>query len=199
MIDITIECTDSWSPGKGHADCWVVFSPTVLSAVSEYWMAILEMNGSIWRSVNESQLTVLGEQLGGRVLPHLYKYIYNLRKSIWSIGATKYIQTDMYILLFLRVLLMVFFLQLSYHVCHPGVSICMFCTPTSIFSILMYMPRISDQIQIQFLICGVHYLLHGNRTDNDFEHKSSLLNESDSEEENWLKRTRFASIIGINN
>jgi hypothetical protein len=45
-------------------------------------MAILEMNGSIWRSVNESQLTVLGEQLGGRVLPHLYMYIYNLRKRI---------------------------------------------------------------------------------------------------------------------
>jgi len=50
-----------------------------------------------------------------------------------------------------------------------------------------------------FQICRVHYLLHGNTTDIDFEDDSSLFSESESEDKNWLKGMWVMSIIIIYN
>jgi len=48
----------------------------------------------------------------------------------------------------------------------------------------MHMPRIASAIKMLFQICRVHYLLHGNTTDIDFEDDSSLFSESESEDMN---------------
>jgi len=45
----------------------------------------------------------------------------------------------------------------------------------------------------------VHDQLCGNAADRHFQDDSSLMSESDSEDESWLKGTKFLSIIIIYN
>ena len=52
---------------------------------------------------------------------------------------------------------------------------------------------------ISFQICWVHYVLHRNTADNDFEDDDSFLSESEREDDHWLKGTEFLSIIIIYN
>jgi len=63
----------------------------------------------------------------------------------------------------------------------------------------MHMPRIASVMKIFFQNGWVHYLLQGNTTDIDFEDDSSLLSESESENENWLMGMGVLSIIIIHN
>jgi len=52
-------------------------------------------------------------------------------------------------------------------------------------------------MMILFQIYWVHYRLCDNSVEIDFEHNSSLLSESDSEDENWLKGTGVLNILII--
>jgi len=63
----------------------------------------------------------------------------------------------------------------------------------------MHMPRIAGAINMLYQICWVHYLLRGNTADIDFQDDNSLLSESESQAENWLKGTGVLSIIIIYN
>jgi len=61
------------------------------------------------------------------------------------------------------------------------------------------MPRIASAIKILFQICWVHYVLSGNTADIDFEDDNSHLGESEGEDDHWLKRKGFLSIMIIYN
>jgi hypothetical protein len=61
------------------------------------------------------------------------------------------------------------------------------------------MPRIASVNKNLFQIGWVHYLLHGNTTDVDFEDDNGLLGEPDSADKNLLKGTGVLSIIIIYN
>jgi hypothetical protein len=50
----------------------------------------------------------------------------------------------------------------------------------------MHLPRIASKINISFQICWVHYVLHGNTADIDFECDNSLLSEYEGEDDNGL-------------
>jgi hypothetical protein len=71
--------------------------------------------------------------------------------------------------------------------------------PNTQISIKMHLTRIARVIMILFQICWVYFLQCGNTADIDFEDKSSLLSESESQDKHWLKGTVFLSIIIICN
>jgi hypothetical protein len=56
--------------------------------------------------------------------------------------------------------------------------------PNTQFSILMHRPRIASTIEIVFQMYSVHYLLHGNTADVDFEDGNSVLGPSKGEDKN---------------
>jgi hypothetical protein len=82
-----------------------------------------------------------------------------------------------------------------------AIQVCIYilCIPILNFSIIMHLPRIESAIKSFFQIRWVHYLLWGNTADIDLEDDSSLLSESESQDENWLKGTRVLSIVIIYN
>jgi len=59
--------------------------------------------------------------------------------------------------------------------------------------------RIASTIKILFQICWVHYLLHENTADIDFDDDSGVFSEAETEDEIWLKGTGVLSIITIYN
>jgi len=61
------------------------------------------------------------------------------------------------------------------------------------------MPKIAIAVKILLKIGWVHYSLHGNAADIDSEDESSLLSESDSEDQQWYEGMGFLSIIIIYN
>jgi hypothetical protein len=67
------------------------------------------------------------------------------------------------------------------------------CIPTLNFAIIMHMARIASSIDTVFQINSVHNLLGRNTADIDFEDNSSLLSESESQEENTLTGTGVLS------
>jgi hypothetical protein len=72
---------------------------------------------------------------------------------------------------------------MKFKVCHPSVCIYILRCPILNFSTIMHLPKIANMIKISFLICCVHYLLHGNTTDIQFEDECSLVSEFATEDE----------------
>jgi len=72
-------------------------------------------------------------------------------------------------------------------VCHPCVCIYILPFETLKISIIMHMLRRASAIKILFQICRVHYLVHANTADIDFEDDRSLLSESGSEEDKLIE------------